>query len=146
MITGIELWCVPCSEAGIVFPKALTDRFLVTTTNDERELPVLVAWCATCGARQAHLFGTPGLEEADTTPPAGPLTEKGKEIALEGLRERRKRFANQPRIDNSSLPAGDPMFYNCTACGAEMVEAENWLTRRKICLECDALRVCGWLE
>jgi hypothetical protein len=75
-----------------------------------------------------------------------PATTMGKAVALEALASRR---ANQPKkIDNSSLPAGAPMYFYCLSCGHESdVKPENYLTApKKLCGECQALRDLGWLE
>lgn len=75
-----------------------------------------------------------------------PATAQGKEAALEALRERR---ANQPeQIDNGALIAGSPMYFYCIACGwlADILPETYTNTPKKLCSECDALKVLGWLE
>lgn len=72
-------------------------------------------------------------------------TQKGKEYALEQLRERRAINYNIP--DNSSLPAGSPMYFACRACGAPITVSEGYIPPRPtLCLECDALVSLGWLD
>jgi formylmethanofuran dehydrogenase subunit E len=73
-------------------------------------------------------------------------TEQGKKYALERLAERRTANAQKPVVDNASLPAGAPMYYRCKTCGETIVVPENWITRRILCVECDALKDLGWLE
>lgn len=75
------------------------------------------------------------------------MTTQGKEAAIKALHDRR---ANPPpQIDNASLYAGSPMYYYCVSCSAIAdVKPEGWFlsTPAKLCLECEALKVCGWLE
>lgn len=76
-------------------------------------------------------------------------TERGKVFALEVLRKRREENAGKERINNSRLPAGDPMYYYCKACGG-LADAlpEGWFLGgpKKLCDECQALKDLGWLE
>ena len=75
------------------------------------------------------------------------LTAQGKEVALAGLRERRKRAKTQKLIDNGALYAGSPMYFCCVGCGLQnIVVPEGWLTRSDLCDECTALKICGWLN
>ena len=70
-------------------------------------------------------------------------TQQGKEHALAELAKRR---ANKPKLpDNSSLPAGSPMYFGCISCGAVIVLPENYLTPQRLCIECQALTELGWL-
>jgi hypothetical protein len=73
-------------------------------------------------------------------------TEKGKQYALDQLAQRRATNAEKPEIDNSSLPAGAPMYYRCKTCGETIVVPENWLTKPNLCRECSALKELGWLD
>lgn len=75
-----------------------------------------------------------------------PATSQGKEAALKALADRR---ANPPKqIDNSSLPAGAPMYFYCISCGHESdVKPELYTDRpAKLCTECQALKTLGWLD
>ncbi len=75
-----------------------------------------------------------------------PETTNGKEKALEVLAERR---ANKPvRRDNSSLPAGSPMYYYCISCGhlSDCLPESHNCAPSKLCTECQALKDLGWLE
>ena len=75
-----------------------------------------------------------------------PATTQGKETALKALAERR---ASKPdRIDNSSLPAGSPMFFYCVTCGhLSDTKPESYTSVPKsLCAECQALKQAGWLE
>lgn len=74
------------------------------------------------------------------------LTQQGKAAALAGLADRRARHRNEKPVDNASLPAGSPMFYQCIGCGAPIVMHEGWITKPDCCVECEALRRLGWLE
>jgi hypothetical protein len=76
----------------------------------------------------------------------GPATKRGKTAALAALAERRERFKDDKPVDNASLPAGSPMFYQCIGCGAPIVMHEGWITKPDCCVECEALRRLGWLE
>lgn len=71
----------------------------------------------------------------------------GKKAALEALRKRRE---NMPeKINNSSLPAGSPMYFYCISCGhTSDVLPENYFisTPKKLCQECSVLKELGWLE
>lgn len=73
-------------------------------------------------------------------------TTKGKAAALKALKARRARNAKKPKIDNSSLPAGSPMFFDCLTCNAEIVVPETYLYKPDLCEECLALKKLGWLE
>lgn len=57
-------------------------------------------------------------------------TTKGKEFALEKLKERR---ANPPeQTDNASLYAGAPMYFYCVSCGhISDIKPENYCTPPK---------------
>lgn len=75
-----------------------------------------------------------------------PVSEKGKKAALAALKKRR---ANKPeKVDNSSLPAGAPMYFYCISCGHKSdTLPEGYLgTPHKLCEECRALKELGWLE
>ena len=73
-------------------------------------------------------------------------TQQGKEFALAELKKRRE---NQPeQKNNSSLPAGFPMYFYCRSCGHlsdELPESYTG-TPKKLCDECQALKDLGWLE
>lgn len=74
-----------------------------------------------------------------------PLTAKGRTAAMRGLRERRKRNLGRPPFDNSSLHAGEPMFFPCAACGDDIRHPEDYINRIWLCIECEAMKACGWL-
>lgn len=74
------------------------------------------------------------------------MTTQGKEVALQALKERRD---NQPKhIDNSSLPAGSPMYFYCISCGWLAATRGELYTDipPKLCKECRALQDLGWLD
>ena len=75
-------------------------------------------------------------------------TTKGKVFALEALAKRRLENANKKQVDNSSLPAGSPMFFYCKSCnGLADTLPESFVGRPKqLCDECQALKDLGWLE
>jgi hypothetical protein len=73
-------------------------------------------------------------------------TSQGKTTALEALEKRRQANKGRKRIDNGSLPAGAPMFFDCLTCGDEMSFPESYVNRTKLCDECQALKDVGWLE
>jgi transcription elongation factor Elf1 len=73
-------------------------------------------------------------------------TAKGKNVALKALADRRKRNEKKRRIDNSSLPAGSPMYFDCLSCNGDIVVPEGYISRPKLCDECGALKDLGWLE
>jgi hypothetical protein len=75
-----------------------------------------------------------------------PETTKGKEAAISALKKRRKVNEKRERIDNSSLYAGSPMHFDCLGCGEDIAVPENYITRPKLCGECQALKELGWLE
>lgn len=79
---------------------------------------------------------------------AKPATTKGKEYALKALAERREVNANKEPIDNSSLPAGSPMYFYCRACaGLADILPESYISPpKKLCDECQVLKDLGWLE
>lgn len=75
-------------------------------------------------------------------------TMKGKKAALNALKERREKSATEKKIDNSSLPAGSPMYFYCKSCGGlSDVLPESFMSPPKtICAECQAMKDLGWLE
>lgn len=75
-----------------------------------------------------------------------PTTQQGKAAALAALASRRAANKDRVRVDDSRLPAGSPMHYECRACGEELVVPEHTVTPPKLCGECVALKDCGWLE
>jgi hypothetical protein len=73
-------------------------------------------------------------------------TAQGKEFALEALNQRRKENKKRKRVDNSDLPVGAPMHFDCIGCGANISVSENYTSRPKLCPECQALKDLGWLQ
>lgn len=75
-------------------------------------------------------------------------TTQGKQFALDALKRRRKESITAKQRDNSSLPAGSPMYFYCKACSALAdVLPESYLSTPKVlCDECQALKDLGWLE
>jgi hypothetical protein len=73
-------------------------------------------------------------------------TAQGKEHARQALAERRKYNKTRPKIDNSALVAGSPMYFDCIACGGVITVPEDWLERAQLCRECTAMNELGWLE
>lgn len=73
-------------------------------------------------------------------------TTKGRAFALKKLADRREKFKDLKKIDNSSFYAGSPMYFNCIGCNAQLVEPEGYITRNKFCIECSAMNAMGWLE
>lgn len=73
-----------------------------------------------------------------------PATKGGREVALAALEWRK---ANPPqRIDNARLHAGSPMTYYCGKCGhvSDVLPEEHTSKPKKLCRECEALRVSGF--
>ncbi len=75
-----------------------------------------------------------------------PATTQGKQFALKELAERREANKKKKRIDNSSLPAGSPMYFDCVGCGEAIGVPEGYWSRPSLCEECHALKQLGWLE
>lgn len=75
-----------------------------------------------------------------------PATTQGRDVALAALAARRVASRGRPRTNNASLPAGAPIYLPCVACGTEVAHPEDYLVPRRLCAECEALQVCGWLE
>lgn len=73
-------------------------------------------------------------------------TSKGKEYALTKLRERRQKNEGREPFDNGSLYAGQPMYFPCDACGDNIRHPEDYLTRVRLCAECQALKELDWLN
>lgn len=75
-------------------------------------------------------------------------TEKGKKHALAELKLRREKNSKVEKIDNSRLPAGTSMYFYCVSCGGPAdVLPESYVRQpKKLCDECDALQLLGWLE
>lgn len=63
------------------------------------------------------------------------------EEALKRFDLRKRLFAIIPRIENSLLVAGSPMYFYCRCCGDMCDELpEDFLTVPKLtCVECDGL-------
>ncbi len=74
------------------------------------------------------------------------VTTQGKAVALRALKERCKANRNRKSVNNASLYAGSPMHFDCLRCNAEIIVPENYITRPKLCPECQALKGLGWLE
>lgn len=75
-----------------------------------------------------------------------PATEQGKEYALQMLQLRRDKNKGKQKFDNSSLPAGAPMYFPCLSCGDLISVPESYISRPSLCSECQALKKMGWLE
>ena len=64
---------------------------------------------------------------------------------LEALKARRKANLNLVHVDNSLLRAGEPMYYYCRLCGAEMkLPEEHASPAPKRCEPCKRLLDQGW--
>lgn len=64
---------------------------------------------------------------------------------LEALKARRKANINLVHVDNASLRAGEPMYYYCRLCGAEMkLHEEHVEPAPKHCEPCTQLLAQGW--
>jgi RNA polymerase-binding transcription factor DksA len=75
-----------------------------------------------------------------------PEPKDSKEKALAALEIRKEKNKTRKRVDNSSLYAGSPMYFDCASCGAEISVPEDYITRPDLCGECQDLRENGWLE
>jgi hypothetical protein len=73
-------------------------------------------------------------------------TTRGKTAALIALDVRRAANRDRIRIDNASLPAGSPMYFDCINCGDSICVPEDYLVRPQLCRECTAMKNLGWLE
>lgn len=73
-------------------------------------------------------------------------TMEGKLAALAALQNRRNHNLEKKRVDNSKLPAGSPMYFDCIGCGQDIVVPETYLHKPDLCDECDAMKKLGWLE
>lgn len=71
--------------------------------------------------------------------------DAGKGEALAALEARRAANKLLVRIDNTKLYAGDPMYFYCPGCGAEIVVPEDYLDKPDHCPECTLLKKKGWL-
>jgi hypothetical protein len=69
-----------------------------------------------------------------------------KEMALEVLEKRREANKDRPRLDNSSLPAGSPMYFYCIVCGGLIIVPETYMIRPKLCNPCSDMKTMGWLD
>jgi hypothetical protein len=66
------------------------------------------------------------------------------ELAMNTYKERKA--ANEGKqVDNSSLPAGSPMYYYCRFCGAhtETLSEGHWGRPQTVCDPCKILRDHG---
>src|SRR5674476_256857 len=71
-----------------------------------------------------------------------PTANPHKSKLLSDLRERRERMMDEGQIDNSTLYAGDPLYYYCKFCGVQTdVKPENWFLHppKATCGDCDVL-------
>ena len=70
-----------------------------------------------------------------------------KEEALKDLKARKAKNAKIKQIDNSSLPAGAPMYFYCYTCGAQSdCLPEGYISRPShTCRDCQQLKDMGWL-
>jgi hypothetical protein len=73
-------------------------------------------------------------------------TALGKAHALDMLAMRREQNKDKQPIDNSKFYAGSPMYFDCLTCRATITVPETYITRPKLCPQCQALKDCGWLE
>lgn len=66
------------------------------------------------------------------------------ELAMEQFRKRKAENQGK-QIDNSSLPAGSPMYYYCRFCGAhtETLPETHWNAPKITCEPCKALHIHG---
>lgn len=79
--------------------------------------------------------------------PNSPQEEEERKLALEQLEELNLRIAknkDRERIDNSNLYAGSSMYFDCHACGAEIVVPESYLCVSHLCEECRKLANRDW--
>ncbi len=72
-------------------------------------------------------------------------TENGKQNSVNALNQRRSVNKKKCRVDNSSLPAGSPMYFYCISCGEEIAVPENYINKPDLCEECLAMKKLGWL-
>lgn len=65
-------------------------------------------------------------------------------LALEQY-EKRKKENEGKQINNSSLPAGSPMYYYCKFCGAhtQTLPEGHWSRPITKCVPCEALHIHG---
>ena len=75
------------------------------------------------------------------------VADKEKAAAFQAFVDRRAANKGRPRIDNSELPAGSPMYFYCAPCGGEIEVEEDYIPPRpKYCTECQQLETKGWLQ
>ena len=77
------------------------------------------------------------------------MSEKMREVALEGLGVRKAKAKELGQINNADLYAGSPMYYYCRYCGLESdCLPENWFVGkpRRVCTECQGMKNEGWIE
>ncbi len=72
-------------------------------------------------------------------------TDADKVAALTALKSRRAANKTLVRVDNTKLRAGDPMYFYCFGCGAEIVVPEDYLDKPDHCPECTLLQKLGLL-
>lgn len=72
-------------------------------------------------------------------------TARGREFALQQLRERRAQKPLPPD-HNLQFSAGAPMAFNCDTCHAVIIVPEDYTERPHHCEECAALIRLGWME
>jgi len=74
-------------------------------------------------------------------------TTLGKKVALEALAKRREKYKDKDwNAYSAGLYAGSPMYFGCKACNDAIVVPESYISRPKLCKECQAMKDLGWLE
>lgn len=73
-----------------------------------------------------------------------PVYQFNAEVAMEQFKKRKEENKGK-QIDNSSLPAGAPMFYYCRFCGAHICTLPEGHTQliSTVCHPCKILRDHG---
>lgn len=71
-----------------------------------------------------------------------------KQYALKKFEERKALAAETPKIDNSKLYAGSPMYFYCNHCGglADTVPEDYIFKPRHVCSQCEAMIEHGYLN
>ena len=69
------------------------------------------------------------------------MTTLDTEVCLKTFSERYAEASQSKHYDNSSLPAGSPMFYYCKHCGVhtETLPESHWGAAKTVCDACKVL-------
>ncbi len=78
------------------------------------------------------------IDVSDLLPDPDPL--------LAALKQRQEENKTRERKNNSSLPAGSPMYFDCSSCQGEIKVPETYTIVPKLCPKCQELKDLGLIS